>query len=207
VRPEIGALSTLLTGYLRAASIEPEPPLATALFYGIKTDTMRLARAASQEDIEAYFFLHPLVETEALAEIENAQVEREYFVKLVEALQGARVYDGVVITYLGEMNRPDLAAEMADLLLRLKGVWWAVCMGVYEDTLILAVRARGPYGGAERLADSIVAERGTAGGHGAMAGAQIPLQGEDPQDLADHLTVLALQHLGVPSQVLDGPLV
>jgi nanoRNase/pAp phosphatase (c-di-AMP/oligoRNAs hydrolase) len=207
VRPEIGALSTLLTGYLRAAGIELEPPLATALFYGIKTDTMGLARAASPEDIEAYFFLQPLIEVETLAEIENAQVGREYFAKLVDALQGAQVYDGIIISYLGEMDRPDMTAEMADLLLRLKGVWWALCMGVYEGVLILAARARGRYGGAERLVQNIVQGRGTAGGHGTMAGGQIPLNGEDPKELADYLTVRALQYLGVPSEVLDGPLI
>ena len=207
VRPEIGALSTLLTGYLRAAGIEPGPTLATALFYGIKTDTMGLARAANPEDIEAYFYLQPLIEVEALAEIENAQVGREYFAKLVDTLQGAQVYDGAVISYLGETDRPDMAAEMADLLLRLKGVWWALCMGAYEDALILAARARGRYGSAGRLVQNIAQGRGTTGGHGTMAGGQIPLNGEDPKELADHLTVRALQYLGVSSKVLDGPLI
>jgi hypothetical protein len=123
---------------------------------------------ASPEDIEAYFYLQPLIEVEALAEIENAQVWRECFAKLVDTLQGAQVYDGIVISYIGEMDRTDMAAEMADLLLRLKGVWWALCMGVYEDVLVLAARARGRYGDAERLAQDIVQGRGTAGGRAAI---------------------------------------
>jgi nanoRNase/pAp phosphatase (c-di-AMP/oligoRNAs hydrolase) len=39
VRLEAGATSTILTEYLQAAGLDPEPLLATALFYGIKTDT------------------------------------------------------------------------------------------------------------------------------------------------------------------------
>jgi nanoRNase/pAp phosphatase (c-di-AMP/oligoRNAs hydrolase) len=40
VRPEFGATATLITLYLREAGIDPDPQLATALFYAIKTDTM-----------------------------------------------------------------------------------------------------------------------------------------------------------------------
>ena len=50
VRPELGATSTILTGYFQAAGIEPSSPLATALFYGIKTNTMGLARNTSPDD-------------------------------------------------------------------------------------------------------------------------------------------------------------
>ena len=50
VRSDVGATSTILTEYLQAAGIEPSPPLATALFYGIKTDTMGLGRGASPAD-------------------------------------------------------------------------------------------------------------------------------------------------------------
>ncbi|NIV29473.1 MAG: bifunctional oligoribonuclease/PAP phosphatase NrnA, partial [Anaerolineae bacterium] len=50
VRPGVGSTSTLLVEYLQAAGIEPAPPLATALFYGIKTDTLGLVRGASPAD-------------------------------------------------------------------------------------------------------------------------------------------------------------
>ncbi len=48
VRPGLGSTSTLLVEYLQAAGIEPSPPLATALFYGIKTDTLGLGRGAGR---------------------------------------------------------------------------------------------------------------------------------------------------------------
>lgn len=158
VRPELGATSTILTEYLQAADIEPSPPLATALFYGIKTDTMGLGRAASPADVAAYLYLQSRIDVEALVEIERAQVPAEYFQKLDATLHAARVYDGVVICYVGPMARPDLAAEMADILLRLKGAQWVVCTGIYRDNLILAVRTRSRRGGAERLVQAIVGD-------------------------------------------------
>jgi len=207
VRQELGATSTILTEYLQAAGIEPTPPLATALFYGIKTDTMGLARGASPADVAAYFFLQLRVDVEALIEIERAQVPADYFQKLVATLQAAYIYDNVLISYLGQMGRPDLAAEMADLLLRLEGMQWVLCIGVYKNDLILSVRSRSRRGGAGELAQEIVGGQGSAGGHGTMAGGQIPLAGQDPALLARALGHHALEYLKVPPATTARPLV
>jgi nanoRNase/pAp phosphatase (c-di-AMP/oligoRNAs hydrolase) len=207
VRPGLGATSTMLVGYLRDAGIEPPPQLATALFYGIKTDTMGLARGASPEDVAAYFGVHSQIDVEALVEIERAQVPIEYFKKLDAALHAARVYDGVTISYMGLMNRPDMAAEMADFLLRLQGTQWTICMGAYEGELILSVRTRGRMGGAGRLAQEIVGERGTAGGHGAMAGGQILLGDQDPELLAEKLGKDVLERLKIGPGVQGRPVI
>lgn len=207
VRSDVGALSSILTGYLRAAGLEPPSALATALFYGIKTDTMGLIRNAGPEDVAAYLYLQSRVEIQALLEIETAQVPAEYFVQLDAALHAARVYDQVVISYLGKMARPDLAAELADLLLRLKGMQWAICMGVYDQELILAVRTRNRKGGAGLAVQAIVGNEGTAGGHGTMAAGHVPLNRSDPRDVASRLSHRALQQLARVPQHQGQPLI
>jgi nanoRNase/pAp phosphatase (c-di-AMP/oligoRNAs hydrolase) len=129
--------------------------------------------------------------------IERAQVPAEYFRSFDIALRAARVYHNVVIAYIGQMDYPDLAAEMADILLRLEGIRWAFCMGAFHGELVLSVRTRGRRGGAGRLAQNMVEGRGTAGGHGAMAGGHLPLAGEDPEQVATQLGQRALQLLKV----------
>lgn len=198
VRPELGASSTMMTEYLQAAKLVPPAPLATALFYGIQTDTQGLARGVTPADMAAYTFLQPLVDREGLVEIERAQVPADYFKGLVGALRAARVYHYVVISYVGAMARPDLAAEMADLLLRLKGVRWAVCMGVYKDVIVLAVRTLNRNGHAEQLVSRVVGDRGTAGGHGRMAGGHVRLEGADPKAMARQLVKRTLRCLNLP---------
>jgi nanoRNase/pAp phosphatase (c-di-AMP/oligoRNAs hydrolase) len=207
VRSYVGATSTILTEYLQAAGLQPPPSLATALFYGIKTDTMGLGRGASPADTDAYFYLQPRIDVDALVEIERAQVPAEYFKSLSASVQAAQVHDGVVISYVGPVSYPDLAAEMADLLLRLEGTRWVICMGVYQDNLILAVRTRSRRGGAGQLVRAIVGDRGTAGGHGAMAGGQIAIQGENPEQVARQLGRDALQFLKVPPQITGKPII
>ncbi|MFN2219519.1 MAG: DHH family phosphoesterase [Anaerolineae bacterium] len=206
VRPKIGSTSTMLTEYLQTAEIEPPTSLATALFYGIKTDTLGLARGASPADVNAYFYLQTRVDVEALAEIEQAQLPIEYFQQLDSALHAVRIYGKVVVCYVGPAPRPDLAAEMADLFLRLRGIQWVVCIETYNDELIVAIRTRNPRGGAGELVQSIVGDQGTAGGHGSMAAGHVPLLGREPELLALQIGQRALKCLQVPTQVRGSPL-
>lgn len=59
VRRRVGATSTILHEYLTQAGIVPDMPLATALAYGIRSDTDDLGREASQADIDALLALFP----------------------------------------------------------------------------------------------------------------------------------------------------
>jgi nanoRNase/pAp phosphatase (c-di-AMP/oligoRNAs hydrolase) len=201
VRPDIGATSTIITEYLQAAGQEPPPPLATALFYGIKTDTMGLWRGAGLADVAAYYYLQPLVEIEGLLEIASARLPAAYFQSFVQAFQSAQVYDSVVLSYIGPMAYPDLAAEIADLLSRLEGIQWVLCMGTYNDSLNLSVRSRSRRAGAGQLVRAVVGDLGIAGGHGTMAGGHVPLRGADPEALARRLGTRALEYLKVRSDV------
>ncbi len=207
VRIHVGASSTILTEYLQAAKLTLPTPIATALFYGIKTDTMGLSRGAGQADASAYFYLQPQIDAKALVEIERAQVSATYFQSLAEALQAVKIYQDVVTAYIGPMHYPDLAAEIADLLLRLEGAQWVICLGKYKDHLILAVRSRHRHGGAGSLAQAIIAGEGPAGGHGIMAGGQIPLHEAGPIELAKMLIENGLRYLNITPETPEVPLI
>jgi nanoRNase/pAp phosphatase (c-di-AMP/oligoRNAs hydrolase) len=197
VRPDLGSTSAILTSYLRAAGVEPPAPLATALFYGIKTVTMGLSRDTSPADAAAYAYLQPRIDVEALAKIEHAQVPAGYFRCFDAALRAARFHDGLILAFVPSLSYPDLAAEMADVLLRLERAQWVVCMGEYLGVLVLSVRTRGRVPAAEELVRAIVAGEGSAGGHGTMAGGQIPLGLRRADELSRLFGRRALQHLGI----------
>ena len=73
-----------------------------------------------------------------------------------------------------------------------------MCMGVYNDSLILAVRSRSRRTGAGKLVQAVVGGLGMAGGHGTMAGGHVPLHGADPALLAERLGQKMLAYLKVP---------
>jgi hypothetical protein len=130
----------------------------------------------------------------------------DYFKGLVSALQSARIYGEVIISYLGEMGRPDLAAEMADLLLRLRGVAWVICMGSYQGEIIMSVRTHSQQD-AGAFAQAIVGDLGSAGGHGTMSAGQVPLQDRNPEILSLMLKRRALERLGIDPSVAGKPLI
>ncbi|MGW8144611.1 MAG: DHH family phosphoesterase [Anaerolineales bacterium] len=201
IRPELGSTSTILTNYLQEAGLEPSAQLATALFFGIKTDTRGLSRNANPSDVNAYFYLQSRVDVNALAQIEQAQVPLEYFQSIDAAIHAAKVFDeNIVIAYLGKLSYPDLGAELADFFMRLKGVQWVLCMGVFRGELILSMRSRNKKIGAGKLITQIIGDKGTAGGHGNMSAGHIELAKEDdPQQMALYLEKTMLINLkGTP---------
>jgi nanoRNase/pAp phosphatase (c-di-AMP/oligoRNAs hydrolase) len=207
VRATVGATATILVEYLYAAEIELTPRLATALFYGIKTDTFSLGRSASPEDVEAYFKLQPMLDAEGLFQIEYARVPADYFGHLHAALEAARIYDGVVVTYLGSMAYPDLAAEIADILLRLDEARWVICVGQHGETLIMSVRCWHRSGNAGQMVQAVVGTRGIAGGHGPMAAGHISLGDHTAESVANEITQRALKYLNVPPEMIGRPLI
>jgi len=205
VRPEIGASATMLVEYLRLAKLPIPPDLATVLFYGIKTDTMGLQRGASAADHEAFCYLLGLVDFEAIARIERAQVSTDYFRTIVETLQSTLVFDSVITTHIPQMSYPDLTADIADLLLRTRGCRWVFCSGTYNDVIYFSIRTENKRG-AGHIAREIVGEQGTAGGHGSMAGGQFPLKGIEPEEVVLTLRQEFLQHFSVAPDQNGEPL-
>jgi nanoRNase/pAp phosphatase (c-di-AMP/oligoRNAs hydrolase) len=208
IRPDVGASATIITGYLRAAGLDLPASLATALFYGIKTDTMSLGRSASPLDASAYFYLQPQIDVNALINIERAQVPKNYFSSLVKSLHAARTYDDdLLIVDLGVVSYPDLGAEMADLFLRLQGIKWVMCIGEYRHELILSVRSRSRRAGAGNLARAIVGSLGSAGGHGTMAGGQISLVGRKRDEICHQLIASALHYLKKDADLISSSII
>lgn len=206
VRPNIGSTASIMVEYLRLAEIEPPPPIATALFYGIKTDTLGLGRGTTSSDMSAICYLLPLIDLEALLKIERAEVPLAYFETFAATLQTTRIYKNVVIAQIESMHYPDLTAEMADFLLRMRGARWVICMGIYKKRLFISVRTQNQRG-AGQMIQEVIGNRGIAGGHGAMAGGQIPLNGNDPQQLLSYFTQRLLEHLKIPAEETGRPLI
>lgn len=184
VRPEVGATVTILHAYLQAAGVEPDALLATAMFYGLKTDTRGLSRGVSPEDEAVYLQLLHHMDRGELVRVEQAGLSREYFRAFSRGMQAARLYGRSIIARLGQVERPDLPAEMADLLIRLEDARGVLCLGVHADTLYISLRTRPLTEDAGQLIQRVVAPPGKAGGHRSIAGGQVPLMARRPEAVA-----------------------
>jgi len=175
IRPDVGATSSILTEYTRELGLEIPSRVATALYYGIRTDTADLSRNVSDVDRKAHLDLYPLVDREALRAITNPTVTTSYFQALKKALTTARIYGSAVICSLRRTDNPEMVAEVADLFLRLEGVSWVICGGLFQGTYYISVRAAERKGkDAWLLLKDVLKGEGTFGGHGSVAGGRIP---------------------------------
>ena len=179
IRPEVGSTSTIITFYLDLLEYEIDRDLATALFYGIKTDTLNFSRHTTKWDIDAHQMLFPLINYDFLHKIEKPALQREYYLDMVKALENAEVYGNVVLIEMGDMLNPDMPPLIADLMLQYEFADWSIVYGVFESQVRIAVRSNGKSGHADKLIKKIVKKRGSGGGHQEMAGAQIKFKYAD----------------------------
>jgi nanoRNase/pAp phosphatase (c-di-AMP/oligoRNAs hydrolase) len=175
VRSRYGATCSILYEYLSEARIEIPARLATAMIYGIRSDTQDLGRESTKADVEAFLGLYPLANARVLGRIVSAPLPHSYFSKLRVALDRAVVYGDRIVSDLGELDSPEMVAEAADLLLRAEGVRWTMCLGVIDGWVHLSLRTGDRDGNAGRVARNLGGRRGFGGGHGALAAAQIPI--------------------------------
>ena len=175
VRTGYGATATILTEYVRAAELEITPRLATALLYGIKSDTQLLGRETSREDIDAFAFLHALHSPALLRRIERPALPEVALRALGRALATAKVENGIYVVVLGRV-REDVIPQVADLGLQAEGAEWSIAAGIVGKDLVFSVRNVGYVRGAGEVVRLVVEGFGVGGGHRSMAKGTIPLK-------------------------------
>ncbi len=186
VRKGIGANSTILFQYLKATGLAIPRLLTTALCYGIISDTQEFSRGTSQDDLAAYHSLFFTCDHEKLRRIRHPKISPEYFEKYWTGFRNALIWKDVITTYAGELTVPDMIGEIADGMTNIKGIKWSLAIGYFEKKVYLSVRNMGSRKDAGRIIRRTVGKRGSAGGHGFMAGGQIDFSG-DPVE-AEHLS-------------------
>ena len=180
LRPNLGATSTIVTGYRLEQEVPIGTRLATALLYGIESETLGYPREAAPSDDGALIWLFPRADKDLLARIRHPKLPQSYFATYQHALNNAFLYRDVVVCWCGEVPQPDIVAELADFFIRFEEVNWALSAGKFENLLKLSLRCAriGDHGG--ELLRAVVDGIGTAGGHDRRAGGAIPLKDEDP---------------------------
>ncbi|PYS05423.1 MAG: hypothetical protein DMG12_07810 [Acidobacteria bacterium] len=175
IRPGYGATSTILLEYLLCSGTGIGPRLATALLYGIKSDTFSLSREVNEWDVGAFSYLYPLANQNLMRRIERPELPPAALDALSLGLKNRRVIDKVAFVHLGRVERDDLIPQMADFSLSFEGIEWAFVSGIYDANYIISVRNVGYVRAAGRVLKEAFGNIGSAGGHASMAKAVIPL--------------------------------
>jgi nanoRNase/pAp phosphatase (c-di-AMP/oligoRNAs hydrolase) len=174
---ECGATSALAAEALFAVARRIPRKIATALVYGILTDTQNFLRAGGPAVVNIYRSLLPLSDPRILGRIQHPTRSREYFRSLAKGIRNALQRRGLIVSHLGAVENPDLVALVADALLTYEGVRWSLCTGRYRKNLHVSLRATEPRPFPGGFLRRLLRPTGSAGGHGTIAGGQLPIDG------------------------------
>ena len=191
IRPNYGATASIMTEYLRAASLKPSVKLATGLFYAIKTDTNSFKGQTVIEDVRAFQYLFRYVNIHLARKIEQSDLRFDFLKYFKTALQTMRLRKGRVFVHLGPVVNPDVCVIIADFFMRIVSVTWSIVSGTCEKKLIVIFRNDGIRKNAGNVAKKSFGQFGSAGGHKNMARAEIALSDLSKQiDIRDEKKLL-----------------
>ncbi|OQX10729.1 MAG: phosphoethanolamine methyltransferase [Desulfobulbaceae bacterium A2] len=198
IRPEYGAVSTIMLEYLRAAEIEPSVALATALFYGIKIDTQNFELQTQLVDGLAFHYLFERANRNLVRKFELSDLRRSELKYFKDALNLMQVNQRRGYVHLGRVRTPDVLVIIADFLNHVDGIDWVLVSGIHNERLVVIFRCDGYRKNAGNLARRIFGVLGSAGGHREAARAEVPLKSlpvRDQDFTTNTLRRLATQHL------------
>lgn len=186
VRPSFGATSSMMTQFLQGARVRPGPLLATALLYGIRTDTGVFERSGGEEDLRAYQWLSHHADNNLLRRISRSEYLRSWLPFFSRAFRNLRDCGaGGAYAPLNEIKSADLVVSVADFFTKVHGLKWIAVSGIVDKKVIVVFRGDGSRD-MGRFADGCFYDVGTAGGHRNLARAEFPLSaipaGVKPQD-------------------------
>ncbi|MFH2012243.1 MAG: DHH family phosphoesterase [Pseudomonadota bacterium] len=175
VRVKYGSTSTILTEYISSLNLSFDKKIATALYYGIKSDVDNLARDIFPADFNGLKLLFTHISMRLLIRIEHPKVPKEYFLKFASTINNALIFGDVIISDLKDVKNPDMVAEMTDFLMRMQNIRWSLCLGIFDNQLIFSIRttSRGEWAG--NIAIRLIGTRGTGGGHHKSAAGKIEI--------------------------------
>ena len=176
IRPDYGSNSSLMTEFLYNMGLRPGKLLATALLYGIKTDTQSFERAFHDSDIKAFRYLTKFYNPILLHKITRSEFRVEWLRYFSQAFRKMRILGNGLTAFLGTVDSPDILVILADFFMRVHGLSWVQIAGLHDEKLVLVFRGDGLRRDMGKFAQSLFGDVGSAGGHRSMARAEIPLE-------------------------------
>lgn len=174
IQPEIGATATIMTKYIRQLDLKPDTSLATALLYGIRTDTKEFTRNTTSDDLDAAAYLSPLVDTAIMRQLEFLPMRLETLDIIGRAIINKEIRGSYLVSFVEFISDRDALPQAAEMMLHLEGVYTVLVFGINEDKVQLSARSRDTRVNLGLIMQSAFGEL-NSGGHATMAAGTINL--------------------------------
>ncbi len=174
-RESVAASATIAASYLIEQGIEPTTELATATWYAMRTETCAYETSFADLDREVLIWATTFGSPSLLADIEHAPLNKHYFSDMLLAMQSTFLYGDTALCLLPQAQGVEVVGEVADLLVRCKGVNSVLCAALIDDAIYMSSRTSIDGGDATKILLSAIGDVGSAGGHDHRAGGKLSL--------------------------------
>ncbi len=175
LRQDYGATTTMLVEYFVELELEPEAKTATALMFGIRTETLAFLRDTSAREYEAAAYLQRHLDPDVLTEMTRPALSPQTLDTIGDAISEREVRASALVSCVGVTGERDALPQAADYLMQLEGIATVLVFGVVDDVIHLSARTEDSRVNVDAVMREAFDDVGSAGGHREMAGAQIPL--------------------------------
>ena len=184
LRPEYSATSSLISNLLMNMSVDMTPRLATALSFGIRTDTLSFTRSFNPVDLRALMWLNTWVDSELLTSIE-APLKNQYTLEtFTQALTNKEHEGTLILAPISNLKSRDDLSQVADFLFATKDTEVVVVYGIQRNKVLLSARSR-----RENVHLGLSLSKhfpdGQAGGHKGLAGGQVLFESLGFEEFSD----------------------
>ncbi|WP_152042553.1 DHH family phosphoesterase [Salinigranum salinum] len=174
-RADFGATATIMTEYLEDLSFETPAPLATALMFAIRRETLTFLRGVTSAEYAAAETLHTLVDVDLLRDLTHPAVSETTIDAISQAIDNRLVRGSALISHTGWTSERDAIPQAADYLSSVEGVETCVVFGLIDDAVEISARSTDSRVHVGRVLEDAFSDVGSAGGHRQMAGGHVPL--------------------------------
>ncbi len=175
VRPNVSSTSTILTKYLQEFDLSPSEAVATALLYGIRSETLDFKRETTPADLTAAAYLYPFADHDTLEQVESPSMSPETLDVLAEAIQNREVQGSHLVSNAGFIRDRDALGQAAQHLLKLEGITTTAVFGIADDQIFLSARSKDIRMNIGKILQDAFSEIGETGGHSTQGDVEIPL--------------------------------
>ncbi len=175
IRPSMSSTSTILTKYIQEFDMRVSEAVATALLYGIRTETLDFKRDTTPADLTAAAYLYPFADHDTLEQVESPSMSPETLDVLAEAIQNREVRGSHLVSNAGYVTDREALTQAAQQLLNLEGITTTAVFGIADDTIYVAARSKDIRLDIRNVLQSAYGEIGEAVGHSTQASAAVPL--------------------------------
>lgn len=169
IRSDIGACASIVASYYVEMALTPPVEVATALVYGIMTDTDNLTRNNNKLDADMFYWLYNIADFSKIKNLRMNEIGKNDIYAYAKALENIEIYGNIGFIHIEDCN-DSLLGTISDMVYTIEGVNIVISYAKRKDGIKFSIRSGVKGIRANKLVKFILQDKGVGGGHDVMAG-------------------------------------